>query len=192
MIALLFASLLSVPAQLSLGSGSKLTLEGDSSMHAWSCKASALEGTGEAASLGAVASSVSSFELDLPVARIECGNDTMDGKLRDALKASRFPRIAFKVSSVASLPAAEGGTQKLKLSGRVEVAGVQKNVTAVVTVTPGPGNVVRAVASVPLKMTDFGVEPPSAMLGLLTTKDRIIVRVELEVVARGAAVHAAR
>lgn len=187
MIALLFAALLAAPVPLSLGEGSKLVIEGDSSLHAWKCEATKLEGTGAAASIEAVAGSVSAFKIGVPVRELRCGNDSMDAKLRDALRADKFARIDFTFVSSLLLPGAANDTHKLKLTGKLAVAGVEKNVTAVVTVASAPGNSWIASGAVPLEMSKFGIEPPSAMLGLMKTADRITVRFALKVLTEDAA-----
>ena len=174
----LIALMLAAPVSLSLTEGSKLWIEGDSSIHAWKCEAAKFDGAGEATSAEAVAASLTAFELGVPVNDLRCGNDTMEGKLRDALKAGKFGRIDYTLTSVKPLP---GG--KVEIAGKLAIAGVEKTVTAVVTIARAPGNVFVAKGSLPMKMSDFGVEPPTAMLGLLKTADAITIRFELRALA---------
>ena len=185
MLATLFAMLLAAPVQLSIAQGSTIVIEGDSSMHPWKCQAK-FDGAGEAGSMDAAAS-LTAFEIGIPVKDIRCGSDTMEEKLRDALKAPKFSRIDFSFTSATPMPAGAKGT--LKVIGKIALAGVEKPVTAVVTVARGPGNAWIATAAVPLKMTDFGVEPPTAMLGIMKTHDAITIRVNLKVSALEAQPH---
>ena len=179
MLAMLFAALIAAPVQLSLAPGGKIVIEGDSSAHAWKCQASGFDGAGEAQSSEEVAGSLSAFEIGVPVRGISCGHDSMDEKLRDALKADKFARIDFTFTSAALQP----GAPKLKLIGKLAIAGVEKNVTTVVAVSKAGGNIWTASGAVHFKMSDFGVEPPSAMLGLMKTADPITIRFELKILA---------
>ena len=185
MVALVFAILTAAPVQLSLAPGSKLVIEGDSSMHAWKCEAIKFDGAGEATSIDA-AGSLSAFELGIPVGELRCGNDTMDGKLREALKADKFARIDFEFIS-----ASPNGPAKLNVIGNLSIAGVEKKVAAVVTVARGAGNIWIATGTVPLKMSAFGVDPPSAFLGMMKTADAVTIRFELKIVAQAPQAHAA-
>ena len=184
MLGLLFALLSAAPIQLSVAPGSKIFIEGDSSVHAWKCEATKFDGAGEATSSDQVPGSVSVFELGIPIKDIRCGNDSMDGNLREALKADKFPRVDFTFTSAALLPGEATGPQKFKLSGTLSVAGVEKPITTVITVSSAPGNVFTATALVPLKMTGFGIGPPTAMLGIMKTADAISIRIALKVLAQ--------
>ena len=94
------------------------------------------------------------------------------------------PVTGFTFTSAALLPGEATGPQKFKLSGTLSVAGVEKPITTVITVSSAPGNVFTATALVPLKMTGFGIGPPTAMLGIMKTADAISIRIALKVLAQ--------
>src|SRR5205823_1342548 len=119
MLAMVVATLLAAPVQLLLADGSKLFIEGDSSLHAWKCEAAKFDAAGEAGTPAAPFASLTAFELSVPVAQIRCDGDTMEGKLRDALKAEKHPRIDYTFTSLA-------GAQVV---GKLAIGGVEKTVT---------------------------------------------------------------
>ena len=178
MLALPLALLIAAP--LALGPETKLWIDGDSSMHAWTCTAERMETTSDVspAKAGEVPA-VRSLSVPVQVKDLKCGNGTMEDKLRDALHDKKTPRIEYALTSIEPLPGAVGGAQKLKAQGQLTVAGKTRSVTMVVSASVQPDGTVVAKGALPLLMTDFGVDPPSAMLGLMKTADRVWVKFEL-------------
>lgn len=164
-------------AAFTLSPQSRITIEGDSSMHPWKC--SAAVGRASAAIDTASPALVRELAVQLPVAGIECGNDTMNGKLRDALGAEQHPQIEYRLTAVERV-AGEG--VRLRATGSLSIAGkTQSVVFAVDAVVDSDGSVI-AIGSVPLKMSSFGVDPPSAMLGLLKTYDPVTVKFDIRAI----------
>ncbi len=180
MLALFVAALVAAPLSLSLAEGSKLSLEGDSNLHAWKCEALKFDAAGEASAINAVAASLSAFELAVPVDQIRCGSGTMEGKLRDALRADRFPRIDYTFTSIAPIP----GTDKLEVKGTLSVAGVEKAQTTQITIGEQPGGIRTAQGVLQLKMSDSGIAPPTALLGVLKTADAVTIRFDLKLLVQ--------
>ena len=171
----LAALLVSIPFTLS--PQSKITIDGDSNLHPWSCTARVGQSSAEIDKSSLVL--VRALTLQIPVAGIECGNGTMNGKLRDALSADKHPFIEYRLDSAEKL-AGEG--VKLKAHGTLTVAGNTRKVAFPVEAALDPDGSVIALGSIPLLMSEVGVEPPSAMLGLLKTADRITLKFEIRAV----------
>lgn len=163
---------------------SKLWIEGSSNLHDWSCKAGELtasidvarEFTGDASSLTTMLRSV---HVKVPSAKISCGHGKMDDNLRKALRANEAPEISYILGKFDVVPGAAKDAYTLKTVGTLRVAGKEQNVSMDVTAQRMPDGGIRAAAEVPLKMTDFGIKPPTALLGTLRTADQIKVKFEL-------------
>src|SRR5205823_14314304 len=109
--------------------------------------------------------------LRVPVAGLECGNDKMNDKLREALDAEKHPAIDYhliRAEQVAGDPA------HLKATGALTIAGKTRTVTFLVEVDTSPDGATHAKGTVPILMTSFGVEPPTALL-VLKTYDKVVV-----------------
>lgn len=169
------------PARLVLQPGSRLTIEGTSNLHAWSCATSAIgadirtqmneAGTTE---------SVDFVSINFPIDRIECKNDTMNGKLAKALRAESNPRITFRTTGPRTLPVPDpSGRVSASFRGTLTVAGVTKPVDLAVQATTNPDGSIRITGSKAFLMTQFGIDPPTAMLGVLKTANRVTVRFDL-------------
>ena len=66
----------------------------------------------------------SSGEITIPVASLDCRNGTMNGHMRNALKAAQNPTIRFRATSVAVT--LEGA---VRMTGPLTIAGQSREVT---------------------------------------------------------------
>lgn len=150
-----------------------LWITGTSNVHDWRCDAAAarLETrfVVRADPAGLLPTAV---EVTVPVAALGCGNSTMDQKLRDALKMTAHPNIHFTLAS-----AQPAGDARVLAKGRLSIAGVERAVALLVSLEPGQVLTVRG--TLPVQMKDFGLTPPTALLGMLETGDQVVVHFEL-------------
>lgn len=168
LLALVLARLVVAQGQVVVAPESRLWIEGDSNFRAWSCEAQKAEA---AVDLGKPA-----FSVQVPVAGFHCNEDLLDGKLREALKADRFPEISFSLESEERLP---GAPLRMRLTGSLTLAGQTGTVTFLAEITPAAGGAFVARGSVPVLMSSYDVEPPSAMLGLVRAADLVTVNFEI-------------
>jgi polyisoprenoid-binding protein YceI len=117
------------------------------------------------------------FTVDLP--SLITGRDERDNWIRDnALESNRYPMATFLASEVRNPPAGydEGQEVTFQLAGDITIR--QTTLPVVWDVTASlAGNTIRGVAETRLKMTDFGITPPS-FAGTLTVQDDFSVRVD--------------
>lgn len=176
--------------RLVLEEGSRMWIEGGSSLHDWSCEVPELDleaeltETVEADADGGAPAEVSGF-VTVPVKAIRCDKEQMDGNLRKALKAKEHANIEFRTVRPATLPEVRGTEPvSVVLEGELEVAGTARPVQVEAEVTREEDGSLRVRGNRALLMTDFGIKPPTAMLGLLKTHDEMRVRFDLRVGAR--------
>jgi polyisoprenoid-binding protein YceI len=157
--------------------GSRVWVEGTSTVHDWTCSATQISGTLDATAVEAGLSALSGLTVTVPTGSLDCNNGTMNGKMRDALGTSA---IRFTAAN-ARVGAPSGGRFAVEADGQLTVMGttraqrVQAQGQAL-----GDGRY-RFTGSVPVTMSQFGVEPPTAMLGTLRTGDRVTVRFDVTV-----------
>lgn len=172
------------PARLILEPASRLTVEGTSNLHDWSCSTSSLDASirvqlpdDEATPLPL---SVDQVSLAVPVAALECKNDKMNKNLTKALDASRHPKIAFRTSGPLALPVPDArGRLTATFRGQLTVAGVTKPIDLPVEAVRTADGSLRITGSKAFLMSQFGIDPPTAMLGVLKTANRVTVRFDL-------------
>jgi polyisoprenoid-binding protein YceI len=170
--------------RLAVDPESKLWIEGGSNLHDWSCKASSIEAAIEVdesfvKTTTVASTSLKKVQVKVPVRNLKCGNGKMDNNLYKALKADDAPEISYILATFDVVPGAEKDSFTVKAVGALTVAGTEKTVNIDVTAARLADGGVRAEGALPLLMTDFGVKPPTALLGTLRTDNRITVKFSL-------------
>ncbi|MBI2926753.1 MAG: YceI family protein [Verrucomicrobia bacterium] len=180
--------------------GSKVKIEGTSTIHDWTMEGSIIGGTFEIEkefqsdlSLKSVpclnGKGCPAVKASITVRTLKSGKETMDGIMQDAMKAKEHPRIEYKLTAMkpkGDVPAS-GTPVKFDAKGDLSIAGVTKPIDLEVTMERLEGNKIRFKGATPdiksptaMKMTDYGIKPPapSLALGLIKTGDEIKVSFE--------------
>jgi polyisoprenoid-binding protein YceI len=90
---------------------------------------------------------------------------------KDMLNAERYPSMTFDSSSV---NAVAGGDFEVK--GTLTIRNVGKPVMIRVRIEPRPNGTLRFTGESKIKLTDYGLKPPSAALGTIGTRDEMDVK----------------
>lgn len=163
---------------------SKLLVEGGSNLHDWHCQANAIDAQIEADEAilksAPAPANLKKVSVKVPVRSIKCGSGKMEDNLYKALKADDAPQISYILGTFDVQPGA-GDSYTLKTVGSLSIAGTEKSVNMDVTTKRLPDGTLRAEGELPLLMTDFGVKPPTALLGTLRTNNEVKVKFELVV-----------
>jgi hypothetical protein len=167
--------------RLMLREGSRLWLEGDSNIKKWSCDAMTFvpELRVERVAPEAAPTRVQQATLTVPVARIDCGIDKMNENLRGALNTEENENIVFEVTRAEFVAPMPRGSVEVHATGRLTAAGVTRPLELRVLGTDTGNGALRLRGHVAIRMTEYGVKPPTAMLGLLRTKDEVLIHFDL-------------
>jgi len=177
---------------VAVGPESKLWIEGTSNLHGWSCAAEKFDAAieidvGAATDLAAVApKALKRVEVKVPVRALKCGHGGMDDNMYKALKADATPEISYIMATFDAVPG-EADAFTLKTTGTLAMAGKENKLAMEVVATRLPDGTVKATGVVPIKMTDYGIKPPTAIFGTLRTGDEVRVNFALTVGARAIA-----
>jgi polyisoprenoid-binding protein YceI len=161
---------------------SRLWIEGTSTIRGFSCKAGELKATVEANGPNAIAAlligdkGIGSVRVTVPAERMDCGNGTMNEHMKKALKVSDNPTIEFHVTSYDVARQADGITGTI--TGTLELGGVTKTISVDAVGKPQDG-MLHVTGSYPLKMTDYGLKPPSLMFGRIKVAESVKVNFDL-------------
>lgn len=163
---------------------SRLWVEGTSTVRDFTCQAGQLEGNVDPApavtqlAIERLDAAVRGVEVAVPVAALDCRNGTMNGHLRRALKADHHPAIEYRLSSYEVV--AGGGEQaQLRMTGRLAMAGQDKPITIEATATQSNDGALQVRGSKEIVMSEWGVKPPSLMMGTMKVRDRVTVRFDV-------------
>ncbi|HMX05521.1 MAG TPA: YceI family protein [Chitinophagales bacterium] len=165
--------------QYTLGSDHKITINGSSNVHDW--EETAQTATGDASVVWNTDGSfvIKSFNLKVSVKSIKSDKGSvMDNKTHDALKADEHPYITFKMLSVKSMTKSGNGWA-VKVNGDLTIAGFTKNIDISGMVYVKENGKLYIDVSRALKMTDFKIDPPTALMGTMQVADDITIRFKL-------------
>ena len=129
---------------LNVAPESKLWVEGTSTVRSFRCTAGAFDATVDAATTDAATAvlagtkAVRSVEVKVPVAKLDCGNGTMNEHLRKALKAPQAPTIVFTLSSYEL--ASQGATSKVRMNGTLSMGGSERPIQLSADAAPTPNS----------------------------------------------------
>jgi polyisoprenoid-binding protein YceI len=172
--------------ELALGTqpGSRMWVEGGSSVRSWSCDATLVEASvnGEAVPATASAKEVSAAAkratLTVPVAKLDCRNGTMNEHMRKALKADAHKEIHYRIDKWELTPRSDDeGT--VTTSGTLVMSGAEKPITVELTAKRTTAGTWQLQGSKTIRMTEWGIKPPTLMLGTMKVKDPVTVRFDL-------------
>ena len=162
---------------------SRLWVEGSSTVRGFECKAGKLDAAVEAATPEAVgvvlsgSKGIRSVAVTVPAGKLDCGNGTMNGHMYKAIKADAHPNIVFSLAAYELAKAGEGVT--VKLTGKLSLGGVEKPITLTAKATQGPGGTLQVTGTHELRMTEFGLKPPTLMMGTMKVDETVKIGFEL-------------
>lgn len=165
-------------------SGSKLSIEGTSNINSFECfcKDNIPPKTAKLQIVNPTTIRFQNASLSLRTKALDCDNNKMNSDLCDALKADDYPNIIIQFHDAlivrGSLDDAVSGAD-LRMQASMIITDVTKKVTLDVTAKKlGPGRY-KFVCAKKLKMTDFNIDPPTALFGLIRVRDEITVNIDI-------------
>jgi len=121
---------------------------------------------------------VQSLTIEIPVRSIKSGEKLMDNKTYEAFKDGKYPTILFQLTDVASLQIT-GDDINVIVNGNLTIAGVTKRISFKTTGKNTKPGAYEFKGSIALKMTDFKMKPPTAMLGVMKVGDAITLKYDI-------------
>ena len=164
--------------QLKLSPESKVWVSGKSTVKDFRCTSKTVDGslsapTNETSSIG-LGQLVNAAQVDLLVEHLDCNNGTMNEHMRKALNVKQFPRIAFKMSGY------EITAGVMTVKGALAMNGQEHPVVLTGTVVDQEG-VVHTSATASINMTEWGIKPPSLMMGTMKVKPVVTIGYDIAV-----------
>lgn len=151
-----------------------MTIYGTTNVHNFESKVT--QATGEL--VMANSKQVKSFAVEIPVKGIKSKEKLMDTKTYEAFNADKNPKITFKSTDLNSLTV-NGNDLNVSITGNMTLAGVTRKVTLIATGKILKPGVYEFNGSIPLKMTDYKMSPPTAMLGMMKVGDAITLKYDV-------------
>jgi polyisoprenoid-binding protein YceI len=117
---------------------------------------------------------VETFELAIAAGTLTSPKEGLDKNMYKALKVQEFPDITFRLVRFDLTDKPAGAA---KVIGVLKIAGVEREVAMDIT-TKRTDTTLTVQGRLDLLMTDYGIKPPTAMLGMLKTDPKVTVTFE--------------
>ncbi|WP_224997215.1 YceI family protein [Cesiribacter sp. SM1] len=158
---------------------STVKVDGTSTMHDWSMQSSSVQGTVVLDQQGGKINNIKQANLKLAAESLKSGKDAMDKNAYKALNTGKHKDISFVLTGIKSVEQQNGATKIIAL-GTVTIAGKSKAETIELIGRADSKGAISFQGSKAIKMSEYGVEPPSFMFGSVTTGDAITINFNIQ------------
>jgi len=118
----------------------------------------------------------------LKVVSFDCGHRIMNRDFHQALGGEKSPYIEIKLLEARPLTSTQRTQNgKIRIEISIKINGRVKNTDLVVEYSTSDHLSYSIVGSKNLKMSDFGIDPPSPALGLVKVRDQVTINFNLQV-----------
>jgi polyisoprenoid-binding protein YceI len=153
---------------------SSMTIYGTTNVHDFKSKVEQINGELVVSS----SKKIQSLNVEIPVRSIKSGEKGMDNKTYEAFNDKKFPRITFQLVDVSSLQIS-GDEINVIVSGNLTMAGTSRRISFKTTGKKLKPGTYEFKGSIPIKMTDYKMKPPTAMLGVMKVGDAITLKYDI-------------
>jgi polyisoprenoid-binding protein YceI len=153
-----------------------VSIHGTFSIHDWSETIGKVSGELVGTASGDGSADIKSIRMVMEVRSIKSDmGPVMNNKTYKALKGDADPEITFLLTGPVTMSRIAKGNKAVSVKGSLTLAGVTRAVTmSVRSFSAAPGKMA-IEGEQKIKMTDFGVKPPSALFGTMRAAPEITI-----------------
>lgn len=165
--------------KLSSGKDNVLKVLGTSNVHDWIMTANNIESTGmfkfnsrnEMVDLTALKFTVVAKSLT-------SGKSSMDGRTYKSIKESEYPKITYQLT-FATVTMVQANKYAIQTTGTLTIAGKTQTIAMKVMALVNADHSISCHGTEKLMLTDYGIAPPSFMLGAMKVGNDLTIQFEL-------------
>ncbi|HEY0679635.1 MAG TPA: YceI family protein [Chitinophagaceae bacterium] len=172
-------------AQITLNSrlhDAEIKVSGTSNLHDWTMKGNGLNCDAQFIVKNASIyqlMSLNGLVFKMPVINLKSSENLLNTRAYKAMNAEKHKDINFRMVTATVTPQGEN-QYVIKAIGSLTISGVTKEVTLVANSKVNADKTVSVTGSKKIKMSEFGIKPPSFMLGALKTGDEVTIDYSLK------------
>lgn len=164
---------LQAQTKLNLKSGYDIEVAGTSSLHDWEMKSDNSSGTMVATLDNNKLTGVSELKIVVVAESLKSGKSGMDKNAYEAIKTKDHKEITFVSNSV------QVSGDKVTATGDLTIAGTKKRTSVIATCTVQSNGEINCKGSKKIKLTEYNVDPPTAMFGTIKTGDDLSINFDV-------------
>lgn len=154
---------------------SELKVEGTSNIHDWTLDAEEMQGDLAVQLENGQLVAIDKLNFAVVAESLESGKGGMNKNTYKALNTDDHKRITYQMQKVNNIDCTSNSSCKVTTSGYLTIAGTKKAVDMTFDAKVTGEKIVFA-GNKKIKMTEFKVDPPTAMFGTITTGDEVNVK----------------
>lgn len=172
---LMLNTALSQSTSYTINGNSQITVAGTSTVHDWIVEINKIQSDLALVSRGNKIA-ISNTSIEIRVDDMKSGKSRMDRLMHDALKKDKHPEISFRLDPAQTVI---DESMNVKAVGSIKIAGVERPVSVDLEGKKIGSNEIHFTGSKSLKMSDYDVDPPTAMLGTIRAGNEITLNFDL-------------
>jgi len=156
-------------------SDSKMEVLGTSNIHDWEILAKDFQGTMNLELENGKLVNISELDFSVIAESLDSGKGGMDKNIYKALNTDKYKTIIYKLVKVNNIDCTSKSQCKITTSGYLTIAGTKKPADITFDSKISGGNIVLS-GNKSIKMSNFNIDPPTAMFGTITTGDEVNIK----------------
>ncbi len=156
----------------------KMQVHGTSTLHDWTSNVTEVDGTADIDYTNNKLKAIENVKISIATKSIDSGKGSvMDNNTYNALMADKYPTIEYALTKVKNITQ-KGNVFTVSMTGDLTLAGTTKAIDMDVQATVLPNSTLKFEGSKEIDMTNFDIEPPTAMLGTIKTGKTVNITFE--------------
>lgn len=169
--------------QVQLRDSSKLSIKGKSNVNEFTCESEhelQKDSLDYSYSVSGDTVHVSGVNLSLEIDQFDCGKRAINRDFKSTLKYKEYPFIEIILNELVVSDSTSLIPKEAKVT--IRIAGTERDYTVPLNSFSSSEESFTVGGNKILRMTDFGLEPPSPMFGLIKVKDELDIQFDLVIV----------
>jgi len=169
--------------KVQLRDSSKLSIKGKSNVNEFTCESEhelQKDSLDYSYTVNADTVQVNGVYLDLEIDQFDCGKRAINRDFKSTLKYKEYPFIEIILNELLVSDSTSLIPQEAEVT--IRIAGVERHYTVPLNSFSSSEKSFTVGGNKILRMTDFGLEPPSPMFGLIKVEDELNIQFDLVIV----------
>lgn len=158
-----------------INDSSEIKLEGTSNIHDWEIDVKSINGKLVLKENRNMLTDIETLQIKIPSNSLKSGRKGMDKNTYKALQTDQFETIGYELEKVKDMDCISKTQCVVTSSGNLTITGIKKPVDLSFEAILSDNKAV-FIGGYSLKMSEYGIVPPRALFGTITTGDELHIK----------------